>query len=80
VDLRQLLQNPPTPGSSAKYDSAAVLWIVGAEKQTLRHGSIYQLNRAVVTKRKALGRVSNRRPGTRGRPRHLEQQLMLLWM
>ena len=55
VDLRQLLQNPPAFGSSAKDDSAAVLRIVTAEEQTLRHGTIYQLNRAVVTKRESLG-------------------------
>lgn len=80
MDLRQLLQSPPTFGSSAKYDSAAVLRIVSPEEQTLRHGAIYQLNRAVVTKGKALGGVSDGRPGAGGRASHLEQQLMLLWM
>ena len=80
VDQGQLLQNPPAFGSGAKDDAAAVLRIVTAEEQTLRHGTIYQLNRAVVTKGEALGGISDGRPGARGRPCHLEQQLMLLRM
>jgi len=80
VDLRQLLQNPPTFGSSAKDDSAAVLRIVSAKEQTLRNRAIYQLNGAVVAKPEAPGGVSDGRPDARGRPGYLQQQLMLLRM
>jgi hypothetical protein len=74
----ELVKQTRAFGGDAQQDAAGILLVAGALQQALLLRSVCQLDYAVVSQAKALGRVGNGGDCIGRRSGNLQQQLMLL--
>jgi hypothetical protein len=75
---RQLVEQPGAPGCDPQQDTAGIGFVAGPLEQAFFHGSVCELDHAIVPQTETLSRVGNGGRYAGGRTGNLQQQLVLL--